>query len=225
MIYIMQNKEAIFPVYRNYKPLKIGALYDGKYEDNIEHLNPYLNEYTGMYIMWKHMNDSIIGLSHYRRFFVNNGYFLQWYEAEFWLQYYDIITTYDYIVCDGIYKNLYNEIGTERDKKALEKYCEILFRAEPGLRDWFKHSLGFNPRNMFVCRKALIDKYFEWIFPLIIPLTERFVKEDLDNVDNIRIPAYIAERCFGYWLRKKNNLSIKRMDYFQTDQVWEDWHE
>lgn len=220
MIYISNNEASHnFPIFKGYKELRIGNFYDNKYKDNIEHLNPYLNEYTALYLMWKHIDDEIVGLSHYRRFFTMNGYFLKWNEACSILNEVDIICTYDYKVWNGIYANLRSEMWSEGDRLIFDKYCNFLFAVEPGLKDWFINSKGFNPRNMFVCRKSLIDKYFEWIFPIIIPWAERFVKEDLNNTDNKRILAYIVERCFGYWIQK-NNLRTYRLDYFQIDQSW-----
>jgi hypothetical protein len=41
--------------------------------DNIDFLNPWYCELTGLYYLWKHVNDDIVGLEHYRRYFVNNN--------------------------------------------------------------------------------------------------------------------------------------------------------
>ena len=48
-------------------------LIDQKHEgDNIDFLNPWYCELTGLYYLWKHIDDDIIGLEHYSRYFVND---------------------------------------------------------------------------------------------------------------------------------------------------------
>ena len=41
--------------------------------DNIDYLNPWFCELTGLYYIWKHATDNIIGLEHYRRCFLSNN--------------------------------------------------------------------------------------------------------------------------------------------------------
>ena len=82
MIYIIKHRAYNNPVPEGYVELGIGDLFEHKDEDNINDLNLYVNEVEGLYYMWKHCNDDIIGLNHYRRIFVNNGDYLKLEDAE-----------------------------------------------------------------------------------------------------------------------------------------------
>ena len=41
--------------------------------DNIDRFNPFCCELTGLYYMWKHGDDEIVGLEHYRRYLSVKG--------------------------------------------------------------------------------------------------------------------------------------------------------
>ena len=50
-------------------------LIDQKHEgDNIDFLNPWYCELTGLYYLWKHVDDEIVGLEHYRTYFWKDGH-------------------------------------------------------------------------------------------------------------------------------------------------------
>ena len=78
-------------------------LIDQKHEgDNIDKLNPWYCELTGMYYMWKHCNDDIVGLEHYRRYFVNkNNQLLNENEIRTILETNDVIM-YRYVGCNSM---------------------------------------------------------------------------------------------------------------------------
>ena len=42
--------------------------------DNIDFLNPWYCELTGLYYLWKHVDDEIVGLEHYRTYFWKDGH-------------------------------------------------------------------------------------------------------------------------------------------------------
>lgn len=106
-------------------------------------------------------------------------------------------------VCDEhIFSN------TRERKQVLDKYYYKLIEIEPELEEYFK-STCFNRSNMFICKKEIYDKYCKWLFSLIIPLCNEFIKEDL-SCGKIRMLGYLSERLLTYWINK-NNLKIKEL--------------
>lgn len=208
MIYIIKHKEVKIPKIKGYKELGVGECFK-EHKDNINDLNPYINELTGVYDIWKNCKDDIKGQIQYRNHLEEDGNFLTYDRAKELLKDYDIITGNSYIVGNGIYKNLRGEIGNDKIKKTLDKYYYELIEIEPELEEYFK-SACFNRSNMFICKKEIYDKYCEWLFSIIVPLTEQFIKEDL-SCGKIRMLGYLSERLLTYWINK-NNLKVKELE-------------
>ena len=95
MIYIVKHYECFSPNLSGYADLGVGKLFQHK-GDNINYLNPYLNEATALYDIWKNSKDKIVGMCHYRRFFEKDGIFLMFKDAEEILKEHEIITTPDF---------------------------------------------------------------------------------------------------------------------------------
>lgn len=207
MIYIIKHKPYNNPVPNEYQELYVGNMYNGN-KDNINELNSYINEATGLYDIWKNYDDEIVGLCHYRRFFINNGDYLKLKDPKEILKEYDIIITPEVQFDKGIYEQLRSEI---ENSDILDKYYNILIEKEPQLEKWFKLK-SFSAKEMFVCKRKILNKYCEWLFPLIIPITKQFIKEDVDRVINKRMIGHLVERLFAYWIWK-NKLKYYTMEY------------
>lgn len=159
--------------------------------DNIDFLNPWYCELTGLYYLWKHVDDEIVGLEHYRRYFVNNrNNLLSEYEIK------NILKNYDIICC------LYTD-----SKSVFQGYKGHHF----GTYEFFSlvkelpnYELGRNYLcgnnfivfNMFICKKEIIDEYCNWFFTNIVTLELK--------KEHKRYIGYIAEYIFGAWLYSKN---------------------
>lgn len=207
MIYIIKHKPYNNPVPSEYMELYVGNMYNGN-KDNINNLNKYINEATGLYDIWKNYDDEIVGLCHYRRFFTCYNEILDVNQAKALLVDNDIIITKEVQFNKGIYEQLRSEI---ENPDILDKYYNILIEKEPQLEEWFKLT-SFSAKEMFICKRELLNKYCEWLFPLIIPITEQFIKEDADKVVNKRMIGHLVERLFAYWLWK-NDLRCYKMKY------------
>ena len=209
MIYIIKHRECETLELRGYKDLGVGKMFDGC-KDNINGLNPFINEMTAIYDIWKNKRDEIKGQIQYRKHLEEDGEILSYDRVKRLLQDYDIITTKQYYTFNGIYNNLRSEIGDELSKRTLDKYYRKLIDIEPELYDYF-NTKSFHYGNMFICKKQIYDDYCKWVFSIIIPLTEDFIIEDAKIVNKNRMIGYLCERLFTYYIIK-NNLNVKECD-------------
>lgn len=214
-IYVVGSSKNRFLPFDNIRTkFLIDTPHDG---DNIDSLNPWYCELTGLYHLWKHVDDEIVGLEHYRRYFAN--YYGRLLSENEILQ---ILSTYDIICAQSRYSKSYpviawiNEHGKRKD---FDKYLYILNRyfddigdeKYHGFGEWCKrylygdhHCLG----NMFVCNKSLINDYCTWLFDTLS------VYDQVNGLSNAnrRIDGYLAEFLFGAWLEwNKKKINYKHI--------------
>lgn len=186
-------------------------LIDEKHEgDNIDFLNPWYCELTGLYYLWKHCDDDIVGLEHYRRYFVNEkGNLLSEGEIKEILKDHDVIASK--YVCK---KNLISQFMGE---KVCKK--DYLFKLAYGLEElglselknfWVSY-LCKNELlqcNMFICRKSIINEYCEIFFNAI--------KEIEVNETNKRIIGYLSEYLLGAFLYyKQRKIKYRKIIFYK----------
>lgn len=204
MIYIVKHRECFSPNVSGYGDLGVGKLFQHK-GDNINYLNPYINEATALYDIWKNSKDKIVGMCHYRRFFEKDGEFLTLKDAEDILKEHEIITSVDFTPPVTPYELLSRAIDPHTLKKYIPKLPE-------DFQKWISEPNSFNICNMFVCKRTLLNKYCEWLFPVIIPMAEEFMKEDsTGRFKDDRALGFFCEMMFGYWCRDldKCKMNIK----------------
>ncbi len=210
-IYIMAHKKFDVPENAIYKPLQVGsALHDkiGYIPDdsgeNISVKNPNYNELTGLYWMWKNDNQSdIMGLCHYRRYFLNNDNELLGAK-----EINDILSNHDMIVSNrAVYQDMnvresYIEKHHAQDltltRAAIEKlYPECLVdydRVMEGNETYFG--------NLMIGGSTVVKKYAEWLFGILFEVEKNIDITTYDDYDR-RIYGFIAERLLIVWIRHK----------------------
>ena len=175
---------------------RVKFLVDQKHEgDNIDRLNPYYCELTGLYYMWKHDTDDIAGLEHYRRYFYRGNRTLSREDAVETLKDSDIMliehhhprnrTTYQWFV------------GAQK-LPDLEKWLLCLDKACPEFMPVFTEYLNSNRVyicNMLVTRREILDAWCSWLFPMLSLYDKVFSL----NMFNKRIDGYLAEHTLGAW--------------------------
>jgi len=213
-IYVVgSSKNKFLPLNNIRKKFIVDASHTG---DNIDHLNPWYCELTGLYHLWKNCTDDIVGLEHYRRYFVNKkNQILSEKEIR------DELANNDIICVRANYSRrrppktwlIRNDKWYEMQKFLTfvkvyvgEEYYNACVSHLNG--DW--HALG----NMFICKKELIDEYCEFIFDVTMKYIE--AEQQFDRVLPKRIIGYFTEFLFGAWLKFHN----KKIKFNKMRLVW-----
>lgn len=207
-----------------YKPIHAGKAgkanlgYRGDDEgDNISKLNGKINECTALYWIWKNDDSDFIGLNHYRRLFssaVNPGWMLQDFEVQILLEQYDMIVAEGYEtgelsvlesmrygVCPDALNSTYKvlkDIFKNMGESQYQTFCYVM------------NGYKFNPCNMFIASRKIVEEYCEWLFPILFKVIECVeICEEWDAYSK-RIIGFFAERLLTVWI-VQNNYKIKEL--------------
>ena len=167
-------------------------LIDQKHEgDNIDFLNPWYCELTGLYHLWKNCDDDIVGLEHYRRYFgANKKRLINEREINDKLQ-----NTECLVHTITLNNNLLNQYLSAAPKTAKTDIFHLMTKMDKNFQKVFKDYLFSNTLikcNMFICKKHIIDEYCDFFFKAI---------NDMKLTDtNKRMIGYLSEFTFGAWL-------------------------
>lgn len=191
--------------------------------DNISNLNPYLNEITALYWLWKNTNHTTIGLSHYRRFFTPDGKnFLTGRDVFELLKNYDIITDKLLIHRAPSYEILRDEVcGEEIISLAARVIRKNLARIHPDYLEAFDYKMNSPTcyyKNMLVAHRHVFDAYCEWLFSFMLDSTKEVLSQTpLSKLSDSerRLMGHFSERMFTVWLIR-NRLRIKEIPVVQV---------
>lgn len=217
MIHIIRHKDYDFPIPSGYVTCEVGPLFKGD-RPNINYLNPIINELTGIYDVWQNFDDPFVGFCHYHRFFTKDDEIIDLAKAtEIWCAdpYPEIILAYPVFYPDKTIRESL-EYDFREDLPTFNKYMDMLYEKEPGLRDYFNGNT-FHPRNMFFTSRETLNDYCKWLFDLIIPVAERFQREDFHRYPHYysRMIGFIAERLLTYFVtsRKINHTYLPYKEF------------
>lgn len=227
MIYIITHKNVsiTYPKWKGYRVLQVGGAFsEPAYKlvdnsgDNISLKNKTFCELTGLYWIWKNCkNDSVIGLVHYRRFFVYPMWkkiagkipvkyrMVSIKESEKILQQFDIIVPNLFIYKTSVWDNYKNE-HSESDLIVVRKIIEERHRDH--LNDFdvvFREHMMYGC-NMFVARYEFVDKYCMWLFDILFEAEKRIDISQYDAYQK-RVFGFLAERLLNVYIRH-NNLKV-----------------
>ena len=215
MIYVITHKDVELDLPKKYTLLKVGNNDCSRYDfcdstgENISDKNFSFCELTGLYWIWKNQKDeNVVGLVHYRRFFVKRIHNRIVYKLPFKLRLLShrkinkILKAYDIILPDKInfdisIKEQYAMYHYEKDMDIIrsiiaEKYPDYITAF-----DTVMNGNVVSTCNMFVSNFDTLNDYCTWLFDVL------FEAERLIDISDY--PSY-QKRLFGFLSERLLNV-------------------
>ena len=226
MIYIITHKKVPIrpPFWSGHQLLQVGAATGGQIYpltdavgEHISGKNKTFCELTGLYWIWKNRRDDIIGLVHYRRFFVRNVWhkiagripvelrLVTMGRARKILENCDMIVPKKFCYGTTVWEN-YSREHHECDLVTIE---QIISERCPEYLPAFREILHGNEIygcNMFVAKAELVDKYCSWLFEILFEAEQRIDISEYTPYQQ-RVFGFLSERLFNVYLRH-HRLSV-----------------
>lgn len=209
-IYIATHKQFQPPAGAPYIPLHVGR--EGKASlgfigDNsgahISFKNSSYCELTGVYWMWKNVQCDIIGLCHYRRYFIRGGRLLTQQQIEQTLSEYDMIVGMSSKTQASTIAAHYAAMHFESDWNSCRSTLAAMYPDYLDAFDLVANANLMTIGNMMICRKELFDAYCSWLFPLLEAIEQQ---TDISHYDSFqsRLYGYLSERLLRVWILMQN---------------------
>lgn len=166
-------------------------------------------ELTGMYWIWKNISCDIVGLCHYRRYFLNNGKILNKQDVCELMNQYDIVIGNSSM---STYKNVGEHYANRHHWEDLAVCKDVISQQHPEYIQAFEQCMNsnfMNIANMMICRKNVFDVYCRWLFDILGEVEKRI---DVSNYDTYqkRVYGFLGERLLRVWL-VNNTFNIKEL--------------
>ncbi len=232
-IYVCTHKKFIKPKEDIYVPIRVGSALGDDFGylrddegDNISFKNGSFCELTGVYWVWKHAKSDIVGICHYRRYFMTeNKAILSAADMTEYLKEYDaIIPAGQAVPAESLweqYKNWHNISDLEITREVIsEKYPDYLESFDRVMKDRII-SVG----NMLVAPKKVYDEYCSWLFDIIFEVEKRV---DISKYDSYqyRLFGFITERLMrGFFLNGEYKVKEIKVEMVAPDEIEEEQNE
>lgn len=199
---------------KGYLPVQVGAAQAQKdlgyrrddQGDNISLKNPQYCELTAQYWAWKNLDSAILGLVHYRRYFVRDMYGPDLKrEIPDAGQIEQLLEQYKIVLPKPVYKlsrngTLYHNRPREGQDKPLLLLEEILQERCPEYGPSFEKFV-YGKRasfgNMLLAKREEFNAYSEWMFPLL----EEFEKRgEQQGIMVPRLCGFLSEYLLCIWV-------------------------
>lgn len=167
--------------------------------DNISELNKQFCELTGLYWIWKHAKEDLVGLVHYRRHFIlPDDWTLRMRSNNI-----DVILPTPLYVgpsIEGNYRFRHEESIWDYMLECIRNQDEEEYTAA---KEFFSNNSLYSPCNMFIMKKEILNELCSWMFPILFSVAEHFGSME-DSYQN-RYPGFLSERLITYYFDRHIN--------------------
>ena len=208
--YVVTHREYDIPQDDMYRILCVGKYrQDGELceqdGENITRYNERINELTGLYWIWKNTDSEYVGLSHYRRYFDEDGHRISKAKVQELLRDHDIILSDPFQLKWTVRNNIVGIEGLDWDAKAYKAFLDAIRKNQPDYEDAFVSAFDdvqFHVCNLFITSRKIMNEFCEWLFSFILEAADNI---DVGNCDyyHRRIAGYYGEVMWNVWLRKQ----------------------
>ncbi|MDE6906497.1 MAG: DUF4422 domain-containing protein [Lachnospiraceae bacterium] len=189
--------------------------------EEISEKNPYYCELTGMYWIWKNVTCDIVGICHYRRFFVKEDELLSKSYIEMLMKNYSVIVPDSACVPKG--SRVYEHYASRHYGKDLDLCREVIQENYPEYLDAFDFSMDsilVSMGNMWITRKDVYDRYCQWLFDILFEVEKRLDMIGYDSYQQ-RVFGFLSERLFRVWLlMQQENIREEKVELTEIDVLW-----
>ncbi|MYL62249.1 DUF4422 domain-containing protein [Bacillus hwajinpoensis] len=232
-ILVATHKKYEMPEESMYLPIHVGR--EGKEDlgyigdntgDNISKKNKTFCELTGLYWAWKNLDCNYVGLSHYRRYFLDHFHNKKESESSKAMSQATVkslLESNDVIVPkkrDYYIESVRSHYANAHNISDLEKTREIISELSPEYLSSFDkvmNSRQLHLYNMFIMDKKNFDSYATWLFDILFRLENEIDVSSYDSYQK-RVFGFISERLFNVWL-EESNLNIKTVPVFNCEKI------
>ena len=205
--------------------------------ENISRLNPFLDEVTALYWIWKNTSHTHTGFCHYRRFLTcdNQENFdvtkiLSVEEILSILKDNDIIVANECMTFRSQRDIVILSTGQPDLVRIAEKIIrKHLLEKQPDYLNSYDDVMnGFMifPGSIHITRRNIFNAYCKWLFSFVLDAVEEMrykIKIGNKNLEEMghdysRVAGYFAERMLTIWLMK-NHLRIKTLPMMYRENV------
>lgn len=179
--------------------------------DNISEKNRQYCELTGLYWIWKHAKEDIVGLSHYRRHFVLPDRWQQIMIANN----IDVVLPVPTYVLPSVDAN-YRERHDAGEWQYLMNYLKQNSSSDYEIAEVVFGGNLYSACNMFIMKREIVEELCSWMFPIIDAVVLHEGKRE-DTYLN-RYPGFLAERLitlFFYKNRSKYRIAYADKSFLQ----------
>lgn len=193
--------------------------------ENISLKNASFCELTGLYWAWKNLDEDVLGLCHYRRYFAQSCFgakkrriltgeraaelmartpVLLPKKRRYWIE-----TNYSQ------YAHAHHALDLDKTREILERvYPAYLPAFDAVMRRTYGHRF-----NMLLMRADLLDAYCTWLFDVLFRLEDCLDISGYSPSDR-RVFGYVSERLLDVWL-ETNGISYRELPVVNLEnQHW-----